>query len=230
MPAEAVQRRPNLALSFQEIFTAIVRIRFNRQAVASADGFREQMRQALRSSVQDGAQKGYSQEDVKTAAFAAVTFLDESVLASNNPVFSTWARLPLQEELFGHNVGGESFFQYAQQLLARRDSAETADILEVFYLCLLLGYRGRYGIGGPGELHAIMDSMRDKIHRVRGTGSPISPQWAVPNEAPPRQSADPWVRSLMIGVAAMAILVIAAYAVFRMGLVSGASALHSLTG
>jgi hypothetical protein len=34
----------------------------------------------------------------------------------------------------------------------------------------------------------------------------------------------------MIGVAAMAILVIAAYAVFRMGLMSGASALHSLTG
>jgi type VI secretion system protein ImpK len=230
MPAEAVQRRSNLALSFQEILTAIVRIRFNRQGVASADSFKEQMRQALRSAVQEGPQKGYSPEDVKTAVFAVVTFLDESVLASTNPVFSTWSRLPLQEELFGHHMGGEAFFQYVQQLLARRDSEETADLLEIFYLCVLLGYRGRYGIGSSGELHGIMDSIRDKIQRVRGAGSPISPQWAVPNEAPVRKRADPWVRSLMIGVGATAILVIVAYAGFRMGLMSGASALHSLVG
>jgi type VI secretion system protein ImpK len=230
MPAESAPRRANLALSFQEMFTAVVRLRFNRQSVPSADSFREHMRQALRSASQDAVQKGYSADDVKIAAFAVVAFLDESVLASNNPVFSTWSRLPFQEELFGHHMGGEAFFQYAQQLLARRDSAETADILEVFFLCLLLGYRGRYGIGNSGELRAIMDSIRDKIYRVRGAATPISPQWALPNEPPARKRFDPWVRKLSVGVAVTAILVIAAYVLFSIGLVSGASALHSLSG
>jgi type VI secretion system protein ImpK len=230
MPAEAVQRRSNLALSFQEIFTAIVRLRFNRQSVPSADSFREHMRQALRAATQDAGQKGYSGEDIKTAAFAVIAFLDESVLASSNPVFSTWSRLPFQEELFGHHMGGEAFFQYAQQLLGRRDSAETADILEVFYLCLLLGYRGRYGVGNAGELRAIMDSIRDKIHRVRGAGTAISPQWVVPNEAVARKRSDPWVQRLAIGAAAILIVTVAGYALFWMGLMSGASALHAFAG
>jgi len=45
----AMDRRGwNLALGFQEIFTAVVRLRYNRQAVPDAEAFRAQMRQALR--------------------------------------------------------------------------------------------------------------------------------------------------------------------------------------
>lgn len=230
MSADVVQRRSNLALSFQEILTAIVRLRFNRQPVNSADSFREHMRQALRSASQDAAQKGYPPEDVKIAAFAVIAFLDESVLSSGNQVFSGWSRMPFQEELFGQHMGGEAFFQEAQKLLARRDSAETADLLEIFYLCLLLGYRGRYGIGSSGELRAIMDSIHDKIQRVRGGGAPISPQWAIPNEAPVKKRSDPWVRRLAIGVAATFVLAVVAYALFWMGLTSQASTLHAIAG
>ena len=43
----------NLALGFQEIFTAVVRLRYNRQAVPDAEAFRAQMRQALRVAEQD---------------------------------------------------------------------------------------------------------------------------------------------------------------------------------
>ena len=39
--AEAGQRRTwNLALAFQEVFTAVVRLRFGQQAVTNADQFR----------------------------------------------------------------------------------------------------------------------------------------------------------------------------------------------
>lgn len=230
MPAAAVERRSNLALSFQEIFTAIVRLRFNRQAVSSADSFREHMRQALRTASQEAVQKGYTVDDVKIAAFSVVAFLDESVLASKNQVFSTWSRMPLQHELFGQDLGGEAFFHYAQQLLTRRDSAETADMLEVFYLSILLGYRGRYGMGATGELRATMDSIRDKIQRVRGGNSPISPQWALPAEAAPAPRSDVWVRRLTIAAAVTAAVTISAYAAFAFGLISGASALRVLAG
>lgn len=232
MPAEVIQmqRRSNLALSFQEIFTAIVRVRFNRQAVPSAESFREHMRNALRTASQEAMQKGYNTDDVKLAAFAVIAFLDESVLASSNPVFSTWSRLPFQEELFGQHMGGEAFFQYVQQLLARRDSAEAADILEVFYLSLLLGYRGRYGMGSSGELRGVMDSIRDKIHRIRGSNAPLSPQWAIPSEATPPRRSDAWVSKLMIAAVVTAAVTLAAYAAFLFGLISGASTLHGIAG
>ena len=51
---------------------------------------------------------GYSAEDVKLAGFALVAFLDESVLASGNPVFADWPAKPLQEELFGTHVAGRN--------------------------------------------------------------------------------------------------------------------------
>ena len=45
-----------------------------------------------------------------------VAFLDESILNLRNPVFADWPRKPLQEELFGHHMAGEIFFQNLQPL------------------------------------------------------------------------------------------------------------------
>jgi len=40
----------NLALSFQEVFTAIVRLKSGRQTVTNAESFRAQIKQALRGA------------------------------------------------------------------------------------------------------------------------------------------------------------------------------------
>ncbi len=56
---------------------------------------------------------------MQLATFAAVAFLDESMLNSQNPIFADWLRKPLQEELFGTHIAGETFFQNLQQLLGR---------------------------------------------------------------------------------------------------------------
>src|ERR1041385_609613 len=176
----AQTRLENLALHFQEVLTAIVRLRANRQTVTDAESFRQHMREALRIAGEQAQRSGYNLEDVKLAAFAAVALLDESILNSRNPLFADWPRKPLQEEMFGIHVAGETFFQYAQQLLQRNDSPEAADILEVYYLCLLLGYQGRYSVGGRGELQAAKDAMAAKIRRIRGGYSGLAPEWAVP--------------------------------------------------
>ena len=156
----------NLALGFQEVFTAVVRVRYNRQAVQDAETFRAQMRQALRVAEQDARSHGCSPEDVNQVIFGVVAFLDESVLSSGNPVFANWPRLPLQAELFGHQLAGEMFFQELQKALSRPDSQEVADLLEVYYLCLLLGFKGRYAAGG--DLRSIMSAI-DQQNRWQGS-------------------------------------------------------------
>src|SRR5882762_2264871 len=157
----------NLALAFQEVFTAIVRLRSNRQQVTNSEAFRGQMKQALQRAEQEARSGGYKAEDVRQVLFAVVAFLDESVLSSRNPIFADWPRLPLQAELFGHQLGGEVFFQELQKVLSRPDSNELADLLEVYGLCLLLGFKGRYAAGGSGDLRGVQMAVQEKIRRVR---------------------------------------------------------------
>jgi type VI secretion system protein ImpK len=223
----SLERRPNLAFCFQELFTAIVRVRFNLQSVPNADAFRANAKDLIRMATQDAAGRGYTNEDVKVAAFAVVAFLDESVLTSKNQVFSTWSRMPLQEELFGEHMAGETFFQYVQLLLSRRDSVETVDVLEVYYLCMLLGYRGRYGSSGDGELRAIMESIKGKTNRVRGGNLPLSPAWALPGDAPLPKRRDRWLRRLVWIAVLAAGLGIATFVASQLMLVSGTSAVRS---
>jgi type VI secretion system protein ImpK len=224
---QRVERRSNLAFCFQELFTAIVRVRFNLQSVPNADAFRGNAKNLIRMATQDAAGRGYTGEDVKLAAFAVVAFLDESVLTSKNPVFSTWSRMPLQEELFGEHMAGETFFQYVQLLLSRRDSVETVDVLEVYYLCMLLGYRGRYGSSGDGELRAIMESIKGKTTRVRGGNLPLSPAWALPGDPPLPKRRDPWLRRLVWMTTLAAVLGIVTFVASELILMSGNSTLQS---
>jgi len=95
----------------------------------------------------EAREAGYDRDVVRLAVYAFVAFLDESVLNSPQDMFSEWPRRPLQEEVFGDHRAGETFFQNMRDLLSRPDSRALADVLEVYLLCLLLGYRGRYGSG-----------------------------------------------------------------------------------
>lgn len=220
-PVVSSRRPENLALFFQEVLTAIERLRANRQSVTDAQAFRQHNRDALRTAASQAAAAGYASEDVKSATFAVVAFLDESVLNSQNPIFGDWLRKPLQEELFGTHIAGEVFYQNLQQLLERPDSADLADVLEVFFLCLLLGFGGRYGGGNRGELKQVMDTTAEKIRRIRGRLGPLAPAALLPEERI-RAGSDPWVRRLGWAAAIAAGLVVVLFILFKLILGSGA--------
>jgi len=224
----AQSRNDNLALNFQEVLTAIVRLRANRQAVTDAESFRHLMREALRMASADAQRFGYNHEDIKLAAFATVALLDESILNAQNPLFADWPRRPLQEEMFGVHVAGETFFQNLQRILERNDSPEVGDLLEVYYLCLLLGYRGRYSVSGRGELQATIDAVGAKIRRIRGGYTGLSPDWALPPEQVRATGADPWVKKLGWAAIACAGLALILFVIFKLTLSSGISDVRSI--
>ncbi len=221
MSPSADTRRPeNLPLLYQEVLTAIERLRASRQGVSDAQAFRHHTREALRTAASQALAAGYPSEDVKLATFATVAFLDESVLNSQNPIFADWLRKPLQEELFGTHIAGDVFFQNLQQLLGRNDSADLADLLEVHYLCLLLGFGGRYSAGSRGELSQAMNATAEKIRRIRGRFGPLSPAWMLPGEKE-RSRSDPWVRKLTIVAIVCAALMVLLFVVYKVVLGGG---------
>jgi type VI secretion system protein ImpK len=220
------ERSWNLALAFQEVLTAIVRVRFGRQAVQNAEMFRAHLKESLRTAAQEALSRGYPQEDVQLALYAIVAFLDESVMNSQQPVFADWPRLPLQEELFGGHVAGESFFDNLHRVLGRTDLVHAADLLELFYLCLLLGYRGRYAVTGEG-VRGVMDAVRDRIQRLRGGPTALSPRGSLPAEAVRTVQSDPWVKRLGWAAVACLALTLLLFGAFKVGLMSGLSDLHT---
>jgi len=221
-------RTASLASAFGEVLTAIVRVRFQLQAVADAELFRLQVRQSLQAPMQQARALGYAGEAIQGAVFALVALLDESVLNLQDPVFAQWARRPLQEELFGGHLAGETFFRNLREYLAQPDSAQLADVLELYCLCMLLGYRGRYALGGGGELHALLREARGRIERIRGNAR-LVPEVVLPAVGSGVPSANRWNRSLFWTAGVLFCLVLLAWVGYNVALAMGLSVLGGST-
>ncbi|HEY1756952.1 MAG TPA: DotU family type IV/VI secretion system protein [Bryobacteraceae bacterium] len=215
----------NLALVFQEALTAIERVRAAREKVTDAESFRAEMRQQFVRANEEGRARGYSREDIRLAMFAVIALLDESILNSRNPIFADWPRRPLQQEIFGGHQAGEIFFQNIDGFLAQPDSTVLADIMEVYLLCILLGYGGKYSVLGKGELRAVADSMAERIRRIRGSG-PLSPSWAPQAGVAVTPGGDPWLRWLIVAASACLGLALLLFVIFKISLGSGVSSLQ----
>ena len=99
---------------------------------------------------QRGRAAGYATADVRLAIFALVVMVDERLLGSAWPGRTAWLERPLQLVLFDINAGGEEFFlrlEHLRRVGGAGTAEQTADLLEIFLLCLRLGFRGRHAGG-----------------------------------------------------------------------------------
>jgi type VI secretion system protein ImpK len=213
---------------FQELLTVGERLRSGRQPVNDSKSFRAQLLAALDASIDDGRQRGYASEDVELAAFAVVAFLDESILNLRLPIFADWPKQPLQEQRYGHHIAGEIFFKNLSNLMSRNETNDLADVLEVYYLCMLLGFAGRYSLGGRGELFGVQQQAGEKIQRVRKTTAELSPDWQLPNDGPPRVQGDPWVKTLIYSAIGCLVLTAILFVLFKVVLGGGVSEMADL--
>jgi type VI secretion system protein ImpK len=240
-------RTYSLASCYENSLTTILRLAsMAQQSVPNSQGFRTSIRAALKGAMEQAKAVGYSSEINQLAFFAVVALLDESVLKLQSPAFADWAQRPLQEEMFGHNRAGEVFFEHLRTLLSRQDSQETADCLEVYCLCMLLGFRGQYALssGGntgyfmgqgagaasalrpSGEIQTLIHQAREKINRIRGPLAFLPGPESLP-EAIRKRAIDRWSRGLGIAALCLLGLVLLAYGAFWFMLNSGASQLGS---
>lgn len=221
-------RRGRLAIVLQEALTTATRLRSNRHVATDAESFRTRIKQVLSTAEQDARAIGYTTDDVRFALFSAIAILDETVLNSGQPMFAEWQRRTLQEEVFGVHMAGELFFQYLQHLMSRGDSADLADVLEVYLLCLLLGFKGRYGTTGGTDLQSVTRQVADRIERIRGKPGELSPHWR-PSRGDIERRRDRWVPRLAIVAAASLLIAVGLFAYFTVSLRSGNADLRTET-
>ena len=148
--AAGARKLDRLALLYEGILTVIGRVHTGRQKLRDPEDFRARMKQALAEVASTAARRGYAVEDVQEGTFAVVAFLDEAILTAPDSSAGNWVGKSLGEELFDQRSAGELFFKRLKELRANRDSQELAEVLEVYYLCLLLGYEGKFAGGDKG--------------------------------------------------------------------------------
>jgi type VI secretion system protein ImpK len=178
--ANAGSSGENLPLLCQGLLTGVVRLKGQRQRPPDAESLRRRTKATLQEIERVATAAGYDNRDIRDANFAVVAFLDETVQHSNDPMRAEWERRSLAQELFGNTDAGEVFFEKLDQLRSRRDSEQLADILEVYLLCLLLGFEGRYAGPKRGELEGLMESLRMRVEYIRGRADQISPSANLP--------------------------------------------------
>eukprot|EP01032_Pedospumella_encystans_P035311 gene35311-39942_t len=102
--------------------------------------------------------------------------LDEIVLASGFPIREPWERRPLQLKVFGDQLAGEHFFDRLEALRAK--GGVRLQSLQVFHLCLLLGFKGKYALDSSDKLACLTARVGDEIAHIKGKSRGFAPRAA----------------------------------------------------
>jgi type VI secretion system protein ImpK len=121
-----------------------------------------------------------SLDDIDAAKYAFCAAIDEIVLRSSYTIRNEWQRRPLQLILFGDQLAGENFFKRLEHLRARGSAHLQA--LEIFHMCLLLGFEGRYTIEGPEKLNYLTARLGDEIASMKGKSAGFAPHAERPDQ------------------------------------------------
>jgi type VI secretion system protein ImpK len=157
---------------------------------------------------------GVPAEDVTAAKYAFCAAVDEIILRSNYPIREAWETRPLQLRLFGDQLAGEHFFQRLEDLRAK--GAVHLQALEVFHMCLLLGFQGRFALDGKDKLNYLTARLGDEIARMRGKSRGFAPHVERPDNIAHKLGSD---LSLWVLCSVFALAGLTAYLGFRTALV-----------
>jgi type VI secretion system protein ImpK len=179
-----------LSTSVQQANIATLR----QQAVQEVRAFEERMRGS-----------GVVAEDAVVARYVMCGFMDSAVLNTPWGAQGDWASQSLLVLFHKEVSSGEKFFDIQERL--RGDPKRYIDLIELAYVCLALGYEGKYrhDPSGQGRLADLQHDLYRLIREQRQTrDEDLSPHWkGVEDRRNPIIRYVPW---WIIAAAGLAIL------------------------
>jgi type VI secretion system protein ImpK len=142
-----------------------------RGTISSPDlaGLRRHTLDEIRRFEEKARASGVANESVLAARYALCAALDEAVLSTPWGAQSEWAQQPLLVALHREAWGGEKFFEMLDRI--SQDPNRHIDLMELQYLCIALGFVGKYQVldRGHSRLAEVHQDLYRKIRTHRGT-------------------------------------------------------------
>ena len=137
----------------------------------------DRMLRSIDAMVKKAKEVGLDARDVSDLTYAIVALADEVVLRTSDRVREFWMSRPLQLHYFNETLAGEGFFRRLDEILTDPSRLE---VLEIYYLCLLYGFRGKYAASEP-DLSMVERRVQEALGRQIQT-EPLSTAHLRPRE------------------------------------------------
>src|SRR5262245_50964647 len=192
------------------MFQLVMRIRA--RMTAPSDELRRTLERLIKELEEKGTRCGYQERQMLDAKFALTALIDETVLAGGGEMRETWERYPLQLEYFKEALAGNKFFERLEGLI--KEGPPQADVVEFYYLCLLLGFKGKYDVFLEEQLPGVIDHVAEHLRKTgRLRPLALSPHALLNDQPPPPPEAElpSWIKLTAlasVGIAIFAYLVL----------------------
>jgi type VI secretion system protein ImpK len=224
-PAEMVRvgSSPLLAAA-APLLQLLSRLR-NTLSQPDSGALRERAVSEVRRFEQVARETGVPMDQLRPAHYALCASLDDVVQATPWGSQGAWASRSLVSTFHQEVRSGDRFFDVLNQV--KQNPGTFLPVLELMYLCLSLGFQGRYRLSprGPAEL----DRMREEVYSVIARQRPradseLSPHWR--GVSAPYRAARAELPVWVAGAAGL-VVIAAAYAWTSFGLNDDSDALFA---
>ncbi|WP_226665409.1 type IVB secretion system protein IcmH/DotU [Microbulbifer aggregans] len=145
---------------------------------ANVPDLHKRLTREIQTFERDAKRLSLQPETVLTARYLICTVVDEVVLSTPWGASSGWSQHSLLSLFHKETFGGEKCFLILQRTLDTPGAH--IDLLELFYLCLSLGFQGKYRLVPRG--HEQLEQIRDNLYRTIESHRPqmerdLSPHW-----------------------------------------------------
>lgn len=177
-PAEAFNISLNsLVAAACELLSEVVRLKHS-ETPEDLEELNERLTSELKLFEVRALHNGAESSQVMGARYVLCSVIDEAVVTTLWGNESEWSQMSLLSSFHNETFGGEKFFQLLDRL--SKNPVKHLPMLELMYLCLALGFEGKYRVQTRGvlELEGIRDALYRQIRQLRGdVPRELSPHW-----------------------------------------------------
>ncbi|HEX8203414.1 MAG TPA: DotU family type IV/VI secretion system protein [Isosphaeraceae bacterium] len=177
---------------FQQVIDLQERVR--RGENPALEPQRQQIRAVLDEAQNRATAMTQLAHDFELARYALVYWIDEVLIASSWSHAMEWKQQILEWEIFGERLRADRFYEQAQAA----ERLANIDPLEVFFLCVALGFRGKYV-----DNHAELQQWSDRVY-ARIVAGTTQPEKFTPDEPLDREPLTPLPgKAILLGVSVL---------------------------
>lgn len=154
-----------------DVLSLILQLR-NSQDLPAPDILQRRVLGLFQTMMDNGREAGIPEQDMNEVKYALAAFADEVIYHSSWPGRTQWLSNPLQLQFFQENNAGVGFFDKLDGLHAQHGRDH---VTQIFFLCLALGFQGRWRIEGQDQLGAVIEGVGNHVALAVGGGETIAP-------------------------------------------------------